>query len=128
MKQKILYAITTAVIATTAFFIGKNFTTTTTQPETVQAETIQTAPELTEMTVENGGLFLEYTDGENFFTHWIPTEDLEKAGLIDTAHIIDWNTDGKELSIMTANGCEWYAYQSENVYQNRNFIPVVEER
>ena len=125
MKRKIAYLTLTAVIATTVFFVGKNFTEPTQQPETVQAET--KAPELTEMTVENGGLYLEYTDGKNFFTHWIPTENLEKAGLIDTAHIIDWNTDGEELAIMTENGYEWCAYRSENVYQNRNFIPVVEE-
>ena len=122
MKKKILYAITTAVIATTAFFVGKNFTEPTQQPETVQAETIQTMPELTEMTVENGGLYLEYSDGKSFFTHWVPTEDLEKAGLIDTANIIDWNTNGKELAVITENDYEWYAYKSADVYQNRAFI------
>lgn len=108
-----------AVIAVTAFFVGKNFT----EP-TQQSETIQTPPELIEMTVESSGLFLEYTDGGNFYTYWIPTEDLEKAGLINPANIVDWNTDGEELAIMTENGYEWYAYQSENVYQNRNFVPV----
>ena len=124
MKRKIAYLTLTAAIGVTAFFIGKNFSTTLTQPETVQAEETQTAPELIEMTVENGGLYLEYTDGENFFTHWIPTEDLEKAGLIDTANIIDWNTDGTELAVITENDYEWYAYKSENIYQNRAFVPV----
>ena len=124
MKKKILYAITTAVIGVTAFFIGKNFSITPTQPETVQPETIQTAPELMEMTVENGGLYLEYTDGTNFYSYWIPSDDLERAGLIDTANIIDWNTDGEELAIMTENGYEWYSYQSAEIYQNRNFVPV----
>ena len=119
MKRKILYAITTAVIATTAFFVGKNFT----EP-TQQAETIQTAPELMEMTVENGGLYLEYTDGTNFYSYWIPAEDLEKSGLISTAHIIDWNTDGTELAVMTKNGYEWYSYKSADIYQNRAFVPV----
>ena len=122
MKRKIAYATITAVIGVTAFFIGKF--TTPTQPETVQPETIRTAPELMEMTVESGGLYLEYTDGENYYTHWIPTEDLEKAGLIDTANIIDWNTDGKELAVITKNDYEWYAYKSENIYQNRAFVPV----
>ena len=122
MKRTILYAITTAAIAVTAFSIGKF--TTPTQPETIQAETTQTAPELMEMTVENGGLYLEYTDGTNFYSYWIPSDDLERAGLIDTANIIDWNTDGEELAIMTENGYEWYSYQSEDVYQNRNFVPV----
>ena len=124
MKRKILYILTTAVIATTAFFIGKNFTIAPTEPETAQAETIRTAPELMEMTVENGGLFLEYTDGTNFYSYWIPTEDLERAGLIDTAHIVDWNTDGQELAVMTKNDYEYYAYKSAEIYQNRNFIPV----
>lgn len=124
MKRKILYTFTTAVIGVAAFFVGKNFTEPTQQPETVQAETIQTAPKLMEMTVKNGGLFLEYTDGENFYSYWIPTKDLEKVGLINTENIVDWNTDGEELSIMTENGYEYYAYKSENIYQNRAFVPV----
>lgn len=123
MKRKILYALTTAVISVAAFSIGK-ISVSFDQPETVQAETIQTAPELTEMTIENGGLYLEYTDGKNFFTHWIPSEDLERAGLIDTANIIDWNTDGTELAVMTENDYEYYAYKSADIYQNRAFVPV----
>lgn len=121
MKRKILYALTTAVISVAAFSVGK-ISMPVDQPETVQAET--TAPELTEMTVENGGLYLEYTDGENFFTYWIPTEDLEKAGLIDTANIIDWNTDETELAVITENDYEYYAYKTDNIYQNRAFVPV----
>ena len=117
MKKKIAYLTITAVIGVAAFFVGKNFTEQPPQPETK-------APELTEMTVEGNGLFLEYSDGTNFYSYWIPSDDLERAGLIDTANIIDWNTDGEELAVMTENGYEWYAYQSENVYQNRNFIPV----
>lgn len=123
MKRKIAYLTITAVIGVAAFSIGK-FTAPTLEPETVQAETIQTAPELTEMTIENGGLYLEYTDGKNFFTHWIPSEDLERAGLIDTANIIDWNTDGTELAVMTENDYEYYAYKSADIYQNRAFVPV----
>ena len=124
MKKKIAYLTITAVIGMTAFFVGKNFTEPTQQPETVQAETIQTAPELTEMTVENGGLYLEYTDGTNFYSYWIPSEDLENAGLIDTENIVDWNTDGQELAVITENNCEYYAYRSADVYQNRAFVPV----
>ena len=121
MKKKTAYLTLTAVIGVTAFFVGKF---TTTEPETVQAETIQTTPKLTEMTVESNGLYLEYTDGKTFFTHWIPSENLEKAGLIDTANIIDWNTDGTELSVITENDYEYYAYKSEDIYQNRAFVPV----
>lgn len=119
MKRKILYILTTAVIGVTAFFVGKNFTEPTQQPETIQAR-----PELMEMTVENCGLYLEYSDGTNFYSYWIPSEDLENAGLIDTTNIIDWNTDGTELSVMTENDYEYYAYKSADIYQNRAFIPV----
>lgn len=117
MKRKILYTITTVVIATTAFFVGKNFTEQPTQPETK-------APELIEMTVENNGLYLEYSDGNNFYSYWISSENLEKAGLINPANIVDWNTDGEELAFMTEIGYEWYSYKSANIYQNRAFIPV----
>ena len=103
----------------TAFFVGKNFTELTQQPET-----IQTAQELMEMTVENGGLFLEYSDENNFYSYWIPTKDLEKAGLINTENIVDWNTNGTELAVMTENDYEYYAYKSAEIYQNRNFVPV----
>lgn len=123
MKKKIAYLTLTAVIGMAAFSIGK-FSTSTPTPETVQAETIQTAPELMEMTVENGGLYLEYSDGTNFYSYWIPTKDLENAGLIDTANIIDWNTDGTELAVMTENDYEYYAYKSENIYENLAFVPV----
>ena len=117
MKRKILYILTTAVIATTAFFIGKNFTVQPAQPETITPE----MPEISHLTVTEYGLQIDFADNTGV---WIESADLEKAGLIDTANIIDWNTDGEELAIMTENGYEWYAYQSENVYQNRNFVPV----
>ena len=121
MKKKIAYLTLTAVIGVTAFFVGKNFTEPTQQPETVQAETIQTAPEISHLTVTEYGLQIDFADNTGV---WIPSDDLEKAGLIDTANIIDWNTDGEELAIMTENGYEWYAYQLADVYQNRNFVPV----
>lgn len=42
--------------------------------------------------------------------------------------IVDWNTDGNELSIMTADGYELYAYKSQDVYNtNRMFVPVKRE-
>lgn len=30
--------------------------------------------------------------------------------------IVDWNTDGEELAVMTADGYELYAYKTEDVY------------
>ena len=119
MKMKIAYLTITAVIGVTAFSIGKF--TAPTQPETIQPETIQTAPEISHLTVTEYGLQIDFTDNTGI---WIETEDLEHAGLIDTANIIDWNTDGEELAVITENDYEYYAYHSENVYQNRAFVPV----
>lgn len=85
MKKKILYAITTAVIGVTAFFVGKNFTEQPTQPETK-------APELMEMTVESSGLYLEYSDGYNFYSYWISSEKLADYNLINVNDIKGWET------------------------------------
>lgn len=121
MKKKIAYLTITAVIGVTAFFVGKNFTEPAQQPETVQAETIQTMPEIAGLTVTEYGLQIDFIDNTGI---WIETEDLENAGLINTANIVDWNTDGQELAVMTKNDYEYYAYKSENIYQNRAFVPV----
>ena len=85
MKKKILYAITTAVIGVTAFFVGKKFTEQPTQPETK-------APELMEMTVESSGLYLEYSDGYNFYSYWISSEKLADYNLINVNDIKGWET------------------------------------
>ena len=39
---------------------------------------------------------------------------------IDPAEIVDWNTDGKELSISTADGYEYYAYRKKTCYEKVN--------
>ena len=110
MKRKILYAITTAVIATTAFFVGKNFTEPTQQPETVQ-----TAPELMEMTVENGGLYLEYTDGTNFYSYWISSEKLADHDLINVNDIKGWETyDTGDIIGIELQASDWgYVIEKE---------------
>lgn len=109
MKRKIAYLTLTAVIATTAFFIGKNFT------EPAQPETIQTAPELIEMTVENGGLYLEYSDGTNFFTHWIPSEKLADHDLINVNDIKGWETyDTGDIIGIELQASDWgYVIEKE---------------
>ena len=113
MKKKILYILTTAVIVTTAFSIGKNFTETTQQPENVNLERI-------EMTEQYGGIWLDYTDGNNFYSFYLTSEDLENVGYISTANIVDWTSDDDSMAIMTEqsakDGYEWYAYKSENIY------------
>lgn len=113
MKNKILYATLTAVIGVTAFSIGKNFTETTQQPENINLEKI-------EMTEQYGGIWLDYTDGENFYSFYLTSEDLENVGYISTANIVDWTSDDDSMAIMTEqsakDGYEWYAYKSENIY------------
>ena len=113
MKKKIVYSVLLAVIATTAFSIGKF--TATTEPEIVQAETIQTAPELIEMTVENGGLYLEYSDGENFYSYWIPSEKLADHDLINVNDIKGWETyDTGDIIGIELQASDWgYVIEKE---------------
>ena len=113
MKKKILYAFTAAVIAVTAFSIGKF--SAPTQPETVQAETIQTMPELIEMTVESGGLYLEYSDGENFYSYWIPSEKLADHDLINVNDIKGWETyDTGDIIGIELQASDWgYVIEKE---------------
>lgn len=37
--------------------------------------------------------------------------------MISVENIVDWNTNGSELSISLSDGTEVYAYKSENVYK-----------
>ena len=113
MKRKIAYLTIMAVIGMTAFFIGKF--SAPTEPETVQPETIQTAPELTEMTVESGGLYLEYTDGNNFYSYWIPSEKLADHDLINVNDIKGWETyDTGDIIGIELQASDWgYVIEKE---------------
>lgn len=115
MKREIAYLTITAVIGVTAFFVGKNFTESTQQPETVQAETVQAAPELMEMTVENGGLYLEYTDGTNFYSYWISSEKLADHDLINVNDIKGWETyDTGDIIGIELQASDWeYVIEKE---------------
>ena len=87
MKRKITYILTTAVIILTAFYIGRN----TAEPTT---KVIHTMPEKVDLS--NSKQF-DYID--NFL-----------------GSVVDWNTDGKELAIITSNGYELYANKQETIY------------
>lgn len=44
--------------------------------------------------------------------------------MISVEDVTDWNTDGKELSLMLSDGTEVYAYKSSNEYgEKRAYIP-----
>ena len=124
MKRKIAYIFTTAVISLTAFSIGK-FTSESDTPDqkTTKTATVETetAQEIKSIETTEYGMLITFGDDSGVFAD---TESLEKAGLINTANIIDWNTDGQELAVITKNDCEYYAYRSADMYQNRAFIPV----
>ena len=115
MKRKIVYYFLMTVVGVAAFFIGKN------------SEQLDQTPEkltVTEVTAESNGLSLEYSDGDTFHNIWIPAERLERQGLVNMENIVDWNTDGEELTVMTQKGYEWYTQKTEEIYKNRLFIPV----
>lgn len=39
--------------------------------------------------------------------------------------IVDWNTNGEELSLMTSDGYEFYAYKSANEYEfNKAYVAL----
>lgn len=126
MKRKIAYIFTTAVISLAAFSIGK-FTAETSTPEPAPMETTttktltETAQEIKSIETTEYGMLITFGDNTGVF---VDTESLEKAGLINTANIVDWNTDGHELAVMMENDCEYYAYKSADIYQNRAFVPV----
>lgn len=116
MKKRITYVLTTAVLVGTAFFLG-NY-------QTAQADNRAENLELIEITNAISGARFSFTDGENFYDFWIPEETLEENGLIDTANIVDWNTNGEELAVMTKMGYEWYAYKTDDLYQQYFYEPV----
>ena len=93
MKKKILYILTMAVITLTAFYIGRNTASHTT---TVKAKVIHTMPEKVDLS------------------------NKDQFDYIDTflGSIVDWNTDGKEMAVMTSDGYELYLNKQASIYQS----------
>lgn len=92
MKKKILYILTTTVLICTAFYIGRNTVPHTT---TSKAKVIHTMPGKVDLSNKN------------------------QFNYIDTflGSIVDWNTDGKEMAIMTKDGYELYLNKQASIYQ-----------
>lgn len=46
--------------------------------------------------------------------------------MIDPADIIDWNTDGNELSMCLSDGSEFYAYKQEDCFTviKHDYLPL----
>lgn len=80
MKKKIFTALALVATAITAFVAGRI----TSQPENLTRM---------EMTAESGGLYLSYTDDQDrFYDLWIPSGDLESAGLLNVQNVKGWET------------------------------------
>lgn len=95
--RRILYTSILALTAVSAFLIGKY---------DGKADSNNVAIERLEKT--DNALLVEYENG-NFSR--ITDSDLEKVNLINPDNIVDWNTNGTELSILTKNDIEMYAYK-----------------
>lgn len=52
-----------------------------------------------------------------FFIGKISSEP-EPWEVIKPEAVVDWNTDGEELSISTIDGQEYYCYKSEDIYNS----------
>ncbi len=112
MRKKITYIITLVAVSLAAFSIGK-FIAETPDLEPTIAET-ETAQEIKAIETTEYGMLITFGDDTGVF---VDTESLENAGMINTANIVDWNTDGEELAVITENDYEYYAYKSENIYE-----------
>lgn len=52
--------------------------------------------------------------------------EVENENLIDPADIVDWNTNGEEISILTKDDYEYYAYKQSNEYNNLRYYAITE--
>lgn len=90
MKKKMVYLMITSVALFGSFEIGRQ-----TQMNTTGEKVIETMP---------NGVDLADDTQYNYIDRFIGS-------------ITDWNTDGKELAIMTKDGYELYAYKQDDVYR-----------
>ena len=99
----------TLLTATTIFSGISAYNTTKTAAEPVKAESRQNATEITSETQK-----LDYSQEQDY-------------SYADSfiADIVDWNTDGEELALMTSDGYEFYAYKSANEYAfNKAYVAL----
>ena len=97
-----------ALLTATTIFSGISaYNTTKTAAEPVKAESRQNATEITSETQK-----LDYS----------AEQDYSYADAF-VADIVDWNTNGTELSLMTSDGYEFYAYKSADEYDfNKAYV------
>lgn len=97
----------TLLTATTIFSGISAYNTTKTAAEPAKAESRQNATEITSETQK-----LDYSQEQDY--------SYADSFVVD---IVDWNTNGTELSLMTSDGYEFYAYKSADEYEfNKAYV------
>lgn len=100
--------LTISLLTLTTIFSGISaYNTTKTAAEPVKAESRHGTTEITSETQK-----LDYSQEQDY--------SYADSFISD---IVDWNTDGEELALMTSDGYEFYAYKSKNEYEfNKAYI------
>lgn len=102
--------LTVTLLTLTTIFSGISaYKTTKTAAEPVKAESRQNATEITSETQK-----LDYSQEQDY-------------SYADSfiADVVDWNTNGEELALMTSDGYEFYAYKSANEYEfNKAYVAL----
>ena len=100
-----------ALLTATTIFSGISaYNTTKTAAEPVKAESRQNSA--TEITSETQKLDYSQEQDYSYADSFI-------------ADVVDWNTDGEELALMTSDGYEFYAYKSKNEYDfNKAYVAL----
>lgn len=96
--KKSLYIMSLIAVGAVAYFAG------TTQAETItETVTIEKPVEV----VPNGYIDTHSQEFANYY--------------IDLRQIVDWNSIGDEIAIITTDDIEYYAYRSENIYHDESY-------
>lgn len=101
--------LTVTLLTLTTIFSGISaYNTTKTAAEPVKAESRQNSA--TEITSETQKLDYSQEHDYSYADSFI-------------ADVVDWNTNGEELALMTSDGYEFYAYKSANEYEfNKAYV------
>lgn len=101
--------LTVTLLTLTTIFSGISAYNTTKTAEPVKAESWQNATEITSETQK-----LDYSQEQDY--------SYADSFISD---VVDWNTDGEELALMTSDGYEFYAYKSANEYEfNKAYVAL----
>ena len=103
--------LTVTLLTLTTIFSGISaYNTTKTAAEPVKAESRQNSA--TEITSETQKLDYSQEHDYSYADSFI-------------ADVVDWNTNGEELALMTSDGYEFYAYKSANEYEiNKAYVAL----